>query len=109
MTPQQFTDLLRQILPIIGSLLTTLGVSSGDKWTTLSNLILLIAGPIMIIGSAVYGFFQHSKAGTLTAAATLTADNGQPLVKKIELNAGSGSVETAKLNQETPSNVTVTH
>jgi len=106
MTPQQVTDLMRQILPVIGSLLTTLGLVTGDKWTTWSNLILLIAGPVMIIFSAVVGFFQHSKQGVLTSAATLTTDTGLPLVKKIELNPAP---ETPSLNAVTPANVTVAH
>lgn len=100
MTPQQVTDLLRQLLPVLGTVLTAWGVSA-DKWTSISNLLLLIAGPGMIVVSAIWGFIRNTKAGLVTAAAQV------PEVKNITLT--STAPESQSINAQTPSNVTIAH
>lgn len=99
MTPQQATDFLRQLMPVLGSLLTTLGATTGDKWNAISNLVLLISGPSLIGASAVWGFMRNSKAGVISAASAV------PEVKTIQLNPTAP--ETAAINAATPTNVVI--
>lgn len=97
MTQDQFMGLLRQVLPIVGSLLVTMGwMTPADemRWITLA---MEVAGPGFIIYGVVWTFIANSKKSILTSAANM------PEVKNIVLDPNKP--QTSELNQATPSNV----
>jgi len=73
-----------------------------SQWQSLTPdlVLLIIAG-----ASAAYGWWSNRKAAILIAAASIPGENGQKLVKKIELD--KSQPESAALNEATPSNVVV--
>src|SRR5262245_16178907 len=99
MNQDQLLSLLRQLLPIFGTLAISFGWTTPDKWAAWSTTIMSVAGPIMVLVGIVWGFLAHTKTATLTAAAAL------PEVKKIELSASSP--ESAALARATPPEVVV--
>jgi len=86
---------VRQLLPILGTLMTVFGVSSATAQATV-NMLMSIAGPITLIGSALWSYYSNSKASILTSAANMT----EVKAVKLEDNAPSDLVAN------TPSNVT---
>ena len=60
--------LLRQIGPILGTLLTVFGMKSATA-SAVVDLIMTIAGPIMVVGSAVWAYIANSRASIMTSAA----------------------------------------
>ena len=68
MTQDQLMGLLRQLAPIFGTLLTVFGVKSATA-NALVDMIMTIAGPIMLVGSAIWAFIANSRASIMTSAA----------------------------------------
>ena len=60
--------LLRQVAPILGTLLTLFGLKSATA-NAVVDLIMAVAGPVMLVGSAVWAFIANSRASIMTSAA----------------------------------------
>lgn len=96
MTQDQFMGLLRQALPFFG------GIAVGKGWLTpsevanFSDLVLQIAGPIMLVGSSIWAFIANSKKSILQSAGQM------PEVSKVVVNdpALAASVPSAKVNTQ---------
>lgn len=67
MTQDQLMGLLRQIGPILGTLLTVFGMKSATA-NALVDLIMTVAGPIMLIGSTIWAFIANSRASIMASA-----------------------------------------
>ena len=98
MSQDQFLSLLRQILPVIGTLLVTMGVTTPDKFGTWTALIMQVAGPVFVLAGIIWSQLAHTKAATITAAANV------PGVRNIDLDKDHPGV--AALAAKTPDNVT---
>ncbi len=100
MTVDQLNGLLRQVLPILGTLLTALGVKSATA-NALVDLAMTVGGPLMLVASAVWGFIANSRASIMAAAA-----------KPVDANTPAPQIvlpkEEAVLAQSLPSNVNTT-
>lgn len=95
MNPVQLEAFARQILPIVGTLLTVFGV----KATTASafiDLAMTIIGPVMVVGSAVWMFIANRESAVISKAAAL------PDVQSIKLEPSAPQ----KVVEATPNNVT---
>lgn len=98
MTQDQLMALARQLLPILGTLLTVFGMSSATAQATV-NLIMTIMGPLTLVGSAIWSFISNSRASIMASAAkpvTPSAPAPQIILPQ----------EEAKLAAALPSNVT---
>lgn len=94
MNPVQIEAFARQVLPILGTLLTVLGVKATTA-NAFIDLAMAIIGPAMTIASVVWMFIANKSAAIVTKAAML------PEVKSITLEP-TASQETVAA---TPSNV----
>ena len=95
MNPVQLEAFARQVLPIVGTLLTVFGVKAATA-NALIDLMMSIVGPLMTVGSMVWMFIANRNSAVISKAASL------PEVKSVTLEA---SAPQATLDA-TPSNVT---
>src|SRR5258708_21214704 len=68
MTIDQVMALLRQVMPIVGTMLTVFGLSS----TTANNIVNLImtgAGPVLTLASIIWSFIANTRASIMASAA----------------------------------------
>lgn len=75
----QFMGLMRQLLPVLGTLAVTLGWATQETINTWIALILQIVGPLGIIGGVVWSVIANSKSSILQSAAKM------PEVKSITI------------------------
>lgn len=68
MTQDQLMGLLRQLAPIFGTLLTVFGMKSATA-SALVDTIMTVAGPIMLVGSAIWAFIANSRGSIMASAA----------------------------------------
>jgi hypothetical protein len=68
MTQDQVMALARQLLPILGTLMTVLGFKSATAQATV-DLILQIIGPIFVLGSVIWSFIANTRASIMASAA----------------------------------------
>lgn len=99
MSNEQLFGLLRQILPVIGGVLVTLGWAKPASVQLWSDTIMQAIGPAMIIGSAVWSLVSKTKANLVSTVAAM------PEVKSVTLDPTKEG--TADLNIVTPPNVKV--
>lgn len=71
MTQDQVMGLLRQLLPVIGTILTAFGWTDAAGWANWTNMIMAAAGPAMILGSAVWTVIANTKAAKIKAVAAM--------------------------------------
>lgn len=80
MTTDQLAGLLRQVLPILGTLLTVFGLSSATA-NSIVNLLMAISGPLLGVGSAIWAFIANSRSSIMAAAAKpVTPDAPAPQI-----------------------------
>lgn len=96
MTQDQWMGVLRQILPLFGGVLVTLGLVSQGTINHWIEIAMTIVGPLMTIAGIVWQIVANNKKSILTSAANM------PEVKKIELKSTESGKE---LERVTPSNV----
>lgn len=100
MTADQVNGLLRQILPILGTVLTALGVKSATA-NAVVDLIMTIAGPAMLVGGAVWAFVANSRKSIMASAS-----------KPVDANTPAPQIvlapQEADIAQALPSNVNTT-
>ena len=70
MSADQITALIRQILPVFGSLLAVFGFSSATS-SAITNLLMEISGPLVIAGSAIWAAIAHRPAAVAASAQAL--------------------------------------
>lgn len=73
MNQDQIMGLLRQFLPIVGGIATSLGWIAPDKVASLTALILSIAGPLVMLGGIVWAFIANKPT---SVAASIGASPG---------------------------------
>lgn len=89
MTQDQIMALIRQVIPIIGGLLTALGWMSPETVAKLAGLATQIGGPIVIVAGAIWAFIANSKTSIIASASAM------PEVKEIVV-ADASLAEAAK-------------
>lgn len=90
MSQEQILGLLRQILPVIGTVVTTLGITTPDKFGAISATILIIAGPIMIIISAIWSLITNTRSSMIAKIDTMAKDPASPVAGIIMSNTKEG-------------------
>lgn len=99
MTQDQIMGLIRQLLPIVGTLLVTFKLMSPESLAGFTDKALLVIGGLMPVISLVWAYFANNKSSILKSAAQM------PEVKEIKLDPTKP--ETTTLNDVTPNNVTI--
>jgi len=100
MTIDQVMALLRQVMPIVGTMLTVFGLSSATA-NNIVNLIMSGAGPALALTSVVWSFIANSRTSIMTAAA-------KPVAPGIPAPMIILPPQEADLAQSLPSNVNTT-
>src|SRR6266446_101074 len=100
MTIDQAMAILRQVMPIVGTMLTVFGLSSATA-NGIVNLVMSGAGPALTLASLVWSFIANNRASIMAAAAKPVAPGVLP--PQIIL-----PVQEADLAQTLPSNVNTT-
>lgn len=98
MSNEQIMALIRQILPVIGGIAVSFGWFSVGQVEGITNTILQIAGPALIVISTIWALVSRTKTSMVAAVAAL------PEVKEIKVEP---TVEGTRLASATPPNVTV--
>lgn len=118
-TQDQWMGQIRQLLPILGTLLTTLGFVTPEAWAGYTTIILTVAGPIMIACSVVWSWIANSRKSVMASAAANLPDAAPtekaavvaavadlPEVKTVELDKSQPTAMA--INTLTPHNVQAT-
>lgn len=75
---------LRQFLQIMGTLLTTVGVIKPEIADTWVPVIMLIAGPIMQLGSIAWSIKANTKASIILSATQMPEVDSKKLAAAID-------------------------
>jgi len=67
--------LLRQLLPVLGTIAMALGVSAAT-WNAWTNTILTVAGPIMVLASFIWSVLANSKYSIIQSASKMPEVSG---------------------------------
>lgn len=70
MNQEQMMSVVRDVLQILGTFLTTYGLLSGEQWQP-------IAGGVIMIAPVVWGIVKHTKTNAIATVAAM------PEVKKV--------------------------
>ncbi len=100
MTNDQVMALIRQFMPIIGTVLTVFGLSSATA-NSIVNLVMSGAGPAMTLASLIWSFMANSRASIVASAA-------QPVAPGVPAPLIVLPVQEADLAQALPDNVQTT-
>jgi len=68
MTIDQVMALLRQVMPIVGTMLTVFGLSSATA-NNIVNLVMTGAGPTITLAGIIWSFIANTRASIMAAAA----------------------------------------
>ncbi len=68
MTTDQIMALLRQVMPIVGTMLTVFGLSSATA-NNIVNLVMTGAGPTITLAGIIWSFIANTRASIMAAAA----------------------------------------
>ncbi len=100
MTIDQIMALLRQVMPIVGTMLTVFGLSSATA-NSIVNLVMTGAGPTITLAGIIWSFIANTRASIMAAAA-----------KPVALGVPAPQIvlppEEAALAQALPDNVNTT-
>lgn len=99
MTADMVMALLRQFLPVAGTLATALGWIAPEKVAPLVSSILAAAGPVMVLGGVIWTTVANTKKSIITSTANM------PEVKEVVLK--KDDVKANELERDTPVNVVV--
>src|SRR6266446_4178895 len=100
MTNDQIMSMLRQFMPIIGTMLTVFGLSSATA-NNLVNLVMSGVGPTLILFGLVRSFIANTRASIMASAA-------QPVAPGVPAPIIVLPVQETDLAQSLPSNVQTT-
>lgn len=70
----QWLAQLRQVLPGLGWIAITLGWMTKDQVSEITALILQIAGPAIVAGSAAWALYANTRKSIMTSAAKPSAE-----------------------------------
>lgn len=101
MTQEQWMGLLRQILPVLGTLAVSLGVLTPDQVGRGSAFILTIAGPMMIIASAVWSIIDKSDTSLIAKVDVIAKDPTSPVQGIVTANTPEGRDLAEKIEGNT--------
>jgi hypothetical protein len=87
----QLMSLLRAILAIIGSVLTTHGTLTSGMWEQISGVVLM-AAPM------AWGMYVHTESAKVAAVAALAADPTSPVKGVITENSAAGRQLAASID-----------
>ena len=90
MSQEQILGQLRQILPVVGTILVSLGVMKPETVGNLTSTILVIAGPIMIIVSAVWSLIDKTKTSMVAKVDAMAKDPTSPVLGVIMAPTAEG-------------------
>lgn len=79
LSQEQWLSQLRQILPIVGTVLISLKIMKAETFGMFENFIYTVAGPGMIIGSAIWEIIDKSRASLIKKAEVIAQDPTSPL------------------------------
>ncbi len=97
MTNDQIMAMLRQFMPIIGTMLTVFGLSSATA-NNFVNLVMSGAGPALTLFSLIWSFLANTRASIVASAA-------QPVAPGVPAPLIVLPVQEAELAQSLPANV----
>src|SRR6266404_5843761 len=66
MTTDQIMALLRQVMPIVGTMLTVFGLSSATA-NNIVNLVMTGAGPTITLAGIIWSFIANTRASIMAA------------------------------------------
>lgn len=78
MTQDQFMGLLRQVLPILGTVFTALGWVSAGTSSAWMDLILQIAGPAFVLWGVIWAFIANGKGAITQSVAAMPETSVKP-------------------------------
>lgn len=90
LSQEQILGLLRQLLPVIGTVLTATGVVKAGSWGTVETLILTIAGPLMIAGSAIWTTITNTQRALVAKVDEIAKDPKSPVLGVVTTNTPEG-------------------
>lgn len=93
MNQEQVMGLIRQVLPIVGTLATAAGLGSPEQIGDLTEKVLAAAGPVLVLGSMAWSMKSKTDKAIVQRAIAL------PEVKRIET---SPTPEGVKLAESVP-------
>jgi len=99
MNTEQVMGLVRQLLPVLGTLATTFGWLTPDQVASGTATILAVIGPLMIVASTLWSLFSKTNTAIVSSASAV------PNVDKIVLN--SAVPGTNAMAKATPNNVVI--
>ncbi len=100
MTTDQVMALLRQVMPIVGTMLTVFGLSSATA-NNIVNLVMTGAGPTITLAGIIWFFIANTRASIMAAAA-------KPVAPGIPAPQIVLPPQEAALAQTLPANVNTT-
>ncbi len=100
MTTDQVMALLRQVMPIVGTMLTVFGLSSATA-NNIVNLVMTGAGPTITLAGIIWSFIANTRASIMAAAA-------KPVAPGIPAPQIVLPPQEAALAQTLPANVNTT-
>ena len=96
----QMVAQLRILIPIIGTVISSIGWVSAEQMGPIVSNLLLAIGPIAYIASSIWSLYANSRASIMTSASKPVVPGEEP--PKIQL-----PLSEKKLADSLPSNVTV--
>lgn len=81
MNSVQLEAFIRQILPIVGTILTVLGIKSATA-NAIIDLLMSIIGPAMAIASVVWSFIANTKSNVIGKVANMDEVKGVTLTQQ---------------------------
>lgn len=76
MTTDQIMALIRQLLPVVGGLAVAFGWLTPDKVSYFTGIVLQVAGPLLIAGSAIWSVVANTKSSIIASTAAMPEVQG---------------------------------
>ena len=105
MTTDQIMALLRQVMPIVGTMLTIFGLSSATA-NSIVNLVMTGAGPALTLASLIWSFIANTRASIMASAAKPVAP-GIPAPQIVLPPQEAGLAQSLPINVNTTETVKV--
>lgn len=94
MTQDQLMGLMRQVIPIVGGLLVSIGFLNPETVAKITGLWAQIGGGVIVVVGGIWAFMANSKSSIIASASAM------PEVKSMTLT-DAGLAETAKAADST--------
>ena len=90
MSHEQVEGQLRQILPIVGTIMTCLGLMKPETVGNWTAFILVTAGPVMIIASSVWSLIDKTRNSMVAKVDAMAKDPTSPVLGVIMAPTAEG-------------------